>query len=222
MCRVTKEKLEIGRRIKALRLAHKLDQGTLGMRCGVSRAAISAYEHGLNGPTMECAKALAKALDVELKEIIPRDIWKALCADRLEKQSKALKRANDCRCEAARKRRLEKEERGESQSHPDSENQPAWMEEARQAAKERAKRDEQRATATRTRRKRREPEPEPGATSGFISDAELASIPQFLHEVIIDQHIRRMLFLCGEYGRRENVKKTRTPLGVAWSAEETA
>ena len=87
------------------------------------------------------------------------------------------------------------------------------MDEARRAAVERA-------AAGGRRHRRAQEEPETGATSGFIAYRELEGLPEFLHEVICDQHIRRMLFLCGAYGRVDSVVKTRTPLGVEWTAED--
>lgn len=195
MNRITEEKLKIGQRIRALRIDNGMDQRALAARSGLSRAAISAYECGRICPTQENTVALASALGVEKTEIVSAN-----------ERTFIEKAESEYREEAMRKfyaqRRNSSAQAG---GHPDP-VQASWMKEARRAASE--------------RKKSREPDPQSGATSGFIADAELERIPQFLHEIIIDQHIRRMLFLCGEYGRLRNVKKTRTPLGVAWSAEE--
>lgn len=219
--RVTEEKLEIGRRIKALRLARKLDQEALAKRCGLSRAAISTYECGRNCPTVENTVALAEALGVESKEIVPENVREYITEAGIEQRNEAMAQAYARRNMMQRAHRQAQadgiQEKGELQERAQQAQQKrnAWMEEARHAANERS------VTGTRTRRKRREPET--GATSGFVADAELEDMPEFLRETLIDMHIRRMLWLCGAYGRMGNVKKTRTPLGVAWSAEgETA
>lgn len=197
---------EIGRRIKALREARGMDQKTLAWHVGVTRGSISAYECGTRCPKMKHVDAMADALGVESTQIITAEE-----RDKITEAGNA--RRNEAASLAILRGRMEQEAARKQQERP------AWMDEARRAASERAERDAQRQTAARTRRKRREPEPETGATSGFIAYSELAALPEFLHEVICDQHIRRMLWLCGAYGRARSVVKTRTPQGIAWTAE---
>lgn len=194
----TAEKIkEIGRRIKALREARGMDQKTLAWHVGVTRGSISAYECGTRCPKMKAVNAMADALGVESAQIITA-----------EERAHITQEGNARRDEAAAlaKQRIWMEhEQAQKQQE-----RPAWMDEARRAASERAKAD----------RRRRQEEPETGATSGFIAYKELEELPEFLHEVVIDQHIRRMLWLCGAYGRVGSVVKTRTPLGVEWTAED--
>lgn len=194
----TAEKIkEIGGRIKALREARGMDQQTLAWHVGVTRSSISAYECGTRCPKMRHVDAMADALGVESTQIITA-----------EERAKIAEEGNARRNEAASLGRLRRQM---EQAH--KQEGPVWMGEAGRAAVERA-------AAGGRRRRRAQEEPETGATSGFIAYSELAGLPEFLREVICDQHIRRMLWLCGAYGRLGSVKKTRTPLGVAWTAEE--
>lgn len=198
----TAEKIkEIGGRIKALREAREMDQQTLAWHVGVTRSSISAYECGTRCPKMKHVDAMADVLGVESTQIIT-----------VEEQAKIAEEGNARRNEveslAKQRRRMEQEEAQRQRERP------AWMDEARDTARERAE------AGGRRRRRRHEAEPETGATSGFIAYKELEALPEFLHEVICDQHIRRMLFLCGAYGRLGDVKKTRTPLGIEWTAED--
>lgn len=203
----TAEKIkEIGRRIKALREARGMDQKTLAWHVGVTRGSISAYECGTRCPKMKHVDAMADALGVESTQIITAEEW-----DKITEAGNA--RRNEAASLAILRGRMEQEQAQKQQERP------AWMDEARRAASERAERDAQRQTDARTRSKRREPESETGATSGFIAYSELEALPEFLHEVVCDQHIRRMLWLCGAYGRVGSVVKTRTPQGIAWTAE---
>ena len=198
---------EIGRRIKELREARGMDQQTLAWHVGVTRGSISAYECGTRCPKMKHVDAMADALGVESTQIITAEELAQIAQE-------GNARRNEAAAQGRQRMRMEQEEAKKQQERP------AWMDEAIRAAKERTERDAQRQTAARTRRKRREAEPETGATSGFIAYRELEELPGFLREVIIEQHIRRMLFLCGAYGRVGSVVKTRTPLGVEWTAED--
>ncbi|MCI6373820.1 MAG: helix-turn-helix transcriptional regulator [Clostridiales bacterium] len=196
----TAEKIkEIGKRIKALREARGMDQKTLAWHVGVTRASISAYECGTRCPKMKHVDAMADALGVESTQIITE-----------AERAKIMEAENARRDEAAALGRLRRHMEQE-QAH--KQEGPVWMDEARRVAVERA-------AAGGRRRRRAQEEPETGATSGFIAYSELAGLPEFLREVVCDQHIRRMLWLCGAYGRLGSVKKTRTPLGIAWTAEE--
>lgn len=196
----TAEKIkEIGGRIKALREARGMDQQTLAWHVGVTRGSISAYECGTRCPKMRQVDAMADALGVESAQIITAQ-------ERAHITQEGNARRDEAAALAKQRIWMEHEQAQKQQERP------AWMDEARRAASERA--------AAGRRRRRRQEEPETGATSGFIAYRELADLPGFLHEVVIDQHIRRMLWLCGAYGRVGSVVKTRTPLGIEWTAED--
>lgn len=183
---------EIGRRIKELREARGMDQKTLAWHVGMTRGSISAFECGTRCPKMKTVCAMADALGVESTQIITAEELAQIAEEENA-------RRNEAAALETLRRRMEQE-------------RPVWMGEARQAARERA--------AAGRRRRRMQEEPETGSTSGFIAYKELAALPEFLHEVVIDQHIRRMLWLCGAYGRLGDVKKKRTPLGIEWTAED--
>ena len=187
----TERIMGIGKRIKELREARGMDQKTLAWHVGMTRGSISAFECGTRCPKKKHVDAMADALGVESAQIITAEELAQIA------EEENARRNEEAALETLR-RRMEQE-------------RPAWMNEAKRAASERA-------AAGRRRRKMQE-EPETGATSGFIAYKELSALPGFLHEVVIDQHIRRMLWLCGAYGRVGDVVKTRTPLGVEWTAE---
>ena len=191
------DKKQLGACIRRLRLAAGLSQRELGGRIGVTGQMISHYETGTNVPQREeNIRALAAALGIDRAQFPPPQTP--------QERSEVSKRSAQTRREQAERKRREQERQA-----------ARWMDEARQAAQERRARDKARREAAR---RRRQTEPETGATSGFVAYAELEDMPGFRHEIIIEQHIRRMLFLCGEYRRLGNVKKTCTPEGVAWSA----
>lgn len=75
----------------------------------------------------------------------------------------------------------------------------------------------ERVELLRRRTRKTEKKQETGATSGFVAYAEMREMPEFLYEVIVDMHIRRMLFLCGQHDKVMFVKKTMMPTGIEWS-----
>jgi transcriptional regulator with XRE-family HTH domain len=60
----------LGRRLKALRTARKLNQVTLAKRAGVTQPYIVAMEKGRENPTLDVLERLAKALKVSLAELV--------------------------------------------------------------------------------------------------------------------------------------------------------
>lgn len=62
----------IGKSIKEIRLAQKLSQKELAARIGVTHAAISYWENGINIPNVKDCWRLADALGVTIDELVGR------------------------------------------------------------------------------------------------------------------------------------------------------
>ena len=60
----------MGRKLKALRTARKLNQTTLAKRAGVTQPYIVAMEKGRENPTLDVLEKLAKALKVTVAELV--------------------------------------------------------------------------------------------------------------------------------------------------------
>lgn len=60
----------VGERVRALRLRHKATQETLGRAIGRNKSMVSKIERGLQAMFVRDALAIAKALDVELSELV--------------------------------------------------------------------------------------------------------------------------------------------------------
>ena len=63
------EILRLGRRVKYLRRLQNLTQAQLAEKVDLSVNYISQIETGIASPTLKTLSALAKALDVEIKEL---------------------------------------------------------------------------------------------------------------------------------------------------------
>lgn len=59
-----------GQRLKELRLARGLNQEDLAAQAGVDRTYISQAERGVRNPTLGTMTKLAKALDVDVTELL--------------------------------------------------------------------------------------------------------------------------------------------------------
>lgn len=60
---------EVGARIKIIRTAHAISQGTLAKICGVVPSAVGNWEQGRARPTLAQAKAIADEFDLTLDYI---------------------------------------------------------------------------------------------------------------------------------------------------------
>lgn len=60
----------VGRRLYTLRTAAGLSQEKLGEMSGVDRRTIGSWEHGATAPTLDDLTALARALQVELWQLV--------------------------------------------------------------------------------------------------------------------------------------------------------
>lgn len=63
-------KVELGNRIRKIRMSRGLQQGDLAEKLGVSRSAVSMWEKGHNEPPLEMIKKIAHALDVSPDRIL--------------------------------------------------------------------------------------------------------------------------------------------------------
>jgi len=60
----------LGRKLKELRIQHKLNQTTLAVRVGVTQPYIVALEKGRENQTLSTLGKLAKALKVTVAELV--------------------------------------------------------------------------------------------------------------------------------------------------------
>lgn len=60
----------LGRKLKELRIQHKLNQTTLAVRVGVTQPYIVSLEKGRENPTLSTLGKLAKALKVTVAELV--------------------------------------------------------------------------------------------------------------------------------------------------------
>jgi transcriptional regulator with XRE-family HTH domain len=64
--------LELGARLKRLRLERRLSQGQLAKMSGIPKGTVIQWEYGLRVPLLEAAAKLADALEVSLDELVGR------------------------------------------------------------------------------------------------------------------------------------------------------
>jgi transcriptional regulator with XRE-family HTH domain len=57
---------DLGRRVKAARVAHDMTLETASRLCGVSRSALSKIENGLMSPTFDVLQKIVRALEIDL------------------------------------------------------------------------------------------------------------------------------------------------------------
>jgi transcriptional regulator with XRE-family HTH domain len=62
-------KKNLGKRVRALRLAHGWSQEELGERCALDRTYVSGVERGVRNPTVSVLTALAGGLGVRLTDL---------------------------------------------------------------------------------------------------------------------------------------------------------
>ena len=62
--------MEIGEKIKALRIGKKLTQSELSELCGISESSIRKYEKGERIPKINKIKQIAAALDVSIDKLV--------------------------------------------------------------------------------------------------------------------------------------------------------
>ena len=62
--------IQIGKRIKEIRLEHGLSQESMGERLSVSQDTVSLWEKGKSVPTAEFLIAIAKTFDVSVDYIL--------------------------------------------------------------------------------------------------------------------------------------------------------
>src|SRR5579862_9052137 len=60
---------DLGRRVKAARVAHDLTLETASRLCGVSRSALSKIENGLMSPTFDVLQKIVRGLQIDLAEL---------------------------------------------------------------------------------------------------------------------------------------------------------
>src|SRR5690625_1607200 len=63
----------VGKRIKQRRAAMGLSQECLGKKVGISAQTVSGWEGSPNSPPSKHIPALAKALDMEIKDLFPTE-----------------------------------------------------------------------------------------------------------------------------------------------------
>lgn len=75
MGEIDKKKLNeyVGLRIKEERKKKKLNQKELAAKVGIQNSTLSQYEHGKSEPNQEILFKIAKALDVNVSDLIPSD-----------------------------------------------------------------------------------------------------------------------------------------------------
>ena len=61
---------KIGIKIRLLRTKKKLSQEKLGEKADLSKNSISSIERGISSPSIETLDKIAKALNIELKELV--------------------------------------------------------------------------------------------------------------------------------------------------------
>lgn len=64
----------IGKSIKVNRMAQNLTQKQLAQKIGVTHAAISYWENGINIPNVKDCWLLADALGITIDELVGRDL----------------------------------------------------------------------------------------------------------------------------------------------------
>lgn len=64
---------DLGQRIRVARLAQNISQAQLGFECGVHGEYIGRIERGLQSPTITTLHAIAKTLDVKLRDLVDMD-----------------------------------------------------------------------------------------------------------------------------------------------------
>ena len=69
----TMEVVKIGQRLRALREEHLMTQAELGEAAGVSRDQVSRIERDEVDPRFSTIRKLAKALDVDPRELTKRE-----------------------------------------------------------------------------------------------------------------------------------------------------
>lgn len=74
-------KHEFGRRVYAALLKRGMRQADLARASGLARDSISSYVRGRALPDPENLQALAKALNVEMTDLLPENQYKAIAAD---------------------------------------------------------------------------------------------------------------------------------------------
>jgi transcriptional regulator with XRE-family HTH domain len=62
--------IQLGRRIRALRLRRDLTQEALGEQAGVNYKYLGAVERGERNPSVKQLRAIASALEVELQDLL--------------------------------------------------------------------------------------------------------------------------------------------------------
>ena len=63
-------RIRVGLRIRDLRLGHSLTQEQLGERAGVSYKFLGEVERGAGNPTVDWMEQIAKALDVNVEDLV--------------------------------------------------------------------------------------------------------------------------------------------------------
>lgn len=63
---------QLSKQILRLRKEHKMTQGSLASRVGVSTTAISQFENGANRPSLETLTKLSEVLGEDLRELVPK------------------------------------------------------------------------------------------------------------------------------------------------------
>lgn len=66
--------MNLGERIKFFRKKLNLSQEEFGKKCGLSRNAIYNYENNKRKPTIETLEKIAKALDIQLTDLISNNL----------------------------------------------------------------------------------------------------------------------------------------------------
>lgn len=64
----------IGKRLKELRIEHKLTGSDLALKLGVSKVTISGYENNTKTPSLYRLEKLADILEVDINYLLGRDI----------------------------------------------------------------------------------------------------------------------------------------------------
>jgi len=90
--RPKEDKMEIGTRIKALRVKKKLSQEALAAELNVSRQAVTKWENNTSKPSTANLLALCKIFDISLDELVSEKADEKEVKERGEKKSLDLKK----------------------------------------------------------------------------------------------------------------------------------
>ena len=66
-------RLQLGQRVRELRLAEGWSQEELGSRCGLDRTYVSGIERGVRNPTLSVMESLVAGLGISVGDLFPKN-----------------------------------------------------------------------------------------------------------------------------------------------------